>query len=347
MKKILCWYGVFIVGCLCLIFSLSAAQGQKNVVQEFERLQQQIAQWSSVHSGELVTWVASAEHRLEEMFTVWKSLHADLQRRIARVQKRHQTTKVAELLQQQNLYESQVSNLFFVQRKELLFRMSEPTAIRVRNLQETPLVFDNDAAAHATDVLESDGVKQVLNFYGVRVFVYENQYFLLSNLWSGTYPHVAPFEEGYLACTTQKYRIMLMPLLEKIPLVLVYFFNALQKDPALRSLIARVSLINNFEQRNQLPVITIYATQGHESAQQLLDKILQIFKVSPGLDQPPQWGDKITPLVYVTQGDDEQRLLPEYEHKFIMPHRAYFVDDVTGNTCRYQLVTGSLSKIGL
>jgi hypothetical protein len=271
------------------------------------------------------------------MIDAWKTTSANLQQQILQARKRHRTKRVDELLQQQQLYRKHLHTLFFVQRKELLFYMSDFINERVGNLQDTPLVFDNDAAVHATDLLESDGIKQVLNFYGVRTFAYEGQYFLLSNLWDGVCEERALFEKKYLATTTQKYRIMLMPLLEKIPLVLVYFFNALQKDPSLRSLVARVSLIKSFEQHDQLPIITITATSGHVSAQQLLEKLIAISKVCHGLDQAPRWSDTITSLLYVTQGDDEQRLLPAYEHKFVLPAKAIFVGDLMGDTLQYQL----------
>jgi hypothetical protein len=85
-----------------------------------------------------------------------------------------------------------------------------------------------------------------------------------------------------------------------------------------------------------MPIIVLYIFSGKDATQIALNKIYNHFKGIPGLGLTPRYNVLINSLIYVSQGDGEEKggtFSPYYEP----PREAYYRDNITGTKQDYHL----------
>lgn len=96
------------------------------------------------------------------------------------------------------------------------------------------------------------------------------------------------------------------------------------------------------------PLVVIYPASGQSNAQRLLEILYEAFNGVPGTGQVPRFNEQITDLLYVAQGngdDKEQVTLPAsnprarpwWIHYYEQPFMVYYAADITGKQVDYHL----------
>lgn len=172
----------------------------------------------------------------------------------------------------------------------------------------------------------------------------EDGYLYLDNFFHGKIKEIHVFPCLHL----EDYKIHLMPKKEDLQSTIIKLVNETKNYPELLDLIANFKYIENFEkfQENEdfnMPIVVIYAASGKENAQKLLNKIFQLFKDQEGLNIKPRWNEKVTSLIYFTQGNGDEKKLIRYD-KFFEPGdykgngKVYFKATVSGTYQDYHLI---------
>ena len=74
-------------------------------------------------------------------------------------------------------------------------------------------------------------------------------------------------------------------------------------------------------------LIVVYPSLGKENAQLVLDTLYELFKDMPGMDLAPDYNKKITSLIYVAQGDADDKVGNE---QYFGPGGVYYKEELIG-----------------
>lgn len=187
--------------------------------------------------------------------------------------------------------------------------------------------------------------------FGVWVVRKSGYIFLYSDLMQGIRSDDSKPLASRLNHAVQDYKIHLMPFLHDIPKIIIMLFDELKRDVSLRSSITTIKFIRNGMREEiyndqRFPIMVIYPASGKAHAQKVLDTVYKLFKDLPGMDITPRFNEKITSLIYVAQGDGDDKKLPENAHYF-ESGLVYFKADVTGKVEDYHLVNPAQQKIAI
>lgn len=147
------------------------------------------------------------------------------------------------------------------------------------------------------------------------------------------------------------YKIHLMPIDQDVYLTAIILFKSLKENSNLRG------LINGFKIRVEdnvvknpgkpdiiMPLFVIYPAIGKENAQKLLNSIHSYFNNKiKGNGQVPRWNAKVTDLIFIAQGDGQDKT-DENKDYFEQPKRIYYRKDLTGKDQDYHLVHPETGK---
>ena len=148
------------------------------------------------------------------------------------------------------------------------------------------------------------------------------------------------------------YKIHLMPApgtdLTKLIVLIINEFSA---DPELKNLITlfKVSVLEDKDLREyQVPRFVFYTEiTGTMVAQKALDKIYAIFKKHPeikGSGDRPRYNGKVNDLIWIAQGNGDDKKIPENEQYFEQPLMIYYKPDFTGTVKNYHLKNPETGK---
>jgi hypothetical protein len=100
------------------------------------------------------------------------------------------------------------------------------------------------------------------------------------------------------------YKIHLMPKEDSLETFWPNLLETVLNDAVLSKKIDILKILP-FEDSNLngAPRIVLYVSGGKENAQNVLDKIYDYYKNAPGNDLIPEFNEKVTDLIYFTQGD--------------------------------------------
>lgn len=150
----------------------------------------------------------------------------------------------------------------------------------------------------------------------------------------------------------QQYKIHLMPKLVDLYPILKKFFTELRTNPELQAVINDVKIMDTMAQeylaREPFKIaarVVIYPASGKENTQKALDLLYALFKETKGVDVTPRFNEKITSLIFVAQGDADDKLdllKNKYEQfkagdVFEIPDMIYYKKDFTGQVQDYYL----------
>ncbi len=149
------------------------------------------------------------------------------------------------------------------------------------------------------------------------------------------------------------YKIHLMPKdndLERVSLMLI---NIIKQQVDLQNLIGLIKIKALLEplvqlfihedknkpfplsQKHRMPKIVIYVAGGKKKAQHVLDSMYEHFKDIEGIDRAPAFNERVTSLIYVTQGNrDDKILYPQLFEKSLV----YYNPAITGEYQDYHLI---------
>lgn len=117
-----------------------------------------------------------------------------------------------------------------------------------------------------------------------------------------------------------QYKIHLMPKWKDLPNTIMKLFETIKKNSQLQNAIGHmkcsvlnIDLTDNYGQ--VVPRIVIYAADGKENAQLILDTVYALFKNQEGAGQTPRFNQKVNDLIYFAQGDADVKM--RLEDKFL------------------------------
>lgn len=181
-------------------------------------------------------------------------------------------------------------------------------------------------------------------FKGDRANVYINQYHSRKNAISEA--ERKKLENDLVG----NYKIHLMPQTDEQALDMVnQIIAATNDDIKLQNSIAGIKLPASYEKVKKLqskespgkpevmPVIVIYPATGQDNAQYVLDKIYQLFKDAPGLDQTPRFNEKVTDLIYYAQGDGDYKKEPWLQYFDASKNYIFYRPDFPDDSHDYEL----------
>lgn len=107
------------------------------------------------------------------------------------------------------------------------------------------------------------------------------------------------------------YKIHLMPYDDDINVILNRILREASTNPSFKNLIHlfKIKLATRDLKKGDevLPKIVIYPISGKENAQAFLDKVYELMQDIRGMNIVPRYNEKITDLIYVTQGDGDYK----------------------------------------
>ncbi len=158
----------------------------------------------------------------------------------------------------------------------------------------------------------------------------------------------------------KEYKIHLMPKDEDLSKVAVMLLKELETNPLLQNLVGGIKIKAMTTQCEQLkkemaikemkeaqkkdwretdyhnlPRIVIYVGGGREAAQRVLNEIYRIFKNVEGMNRGPGFNQRITSLIYVSQGNRDDKIKNLWI--FFEPNLIYYRANVTGIFENYHL----------
>lgn len=134
---------------------------------------------------------------------------------------------------------------------------------------------------------------------------------------------------------TENYKIHLMPKKEEFIPVIVHLMQMLQKDTAnlarwVRSVKIDPTYILDYDERIKknsddiVAGIIIYSPLNKHTAQGALNEIYQNFKQFKGNNIRPRFNAQVTDLIYVAQGDADDKLKEDNRKWFEQPNMIYY-----------------------
>ncbi|PKN03218.1 hypothetical protein CVU75_03355 [Candidatus Dependentiae bacterium HGW-Dependentiae-1] len=140
------------------------------------------------------------------------------------------------------------------------------------------------------------------------------------------------------------YKVHLMPRDEDLFAITDRLFQALKENPDISAAIPLLKYMALKEadlQKSGVPKIVIYITQGKEAAQKVVNFIHTLFKDTHGCGLAPAYNEKISDLIFVTQGDrdrkNEIKNRKDLDPIFEQPDMVYYVADFTGEQEDYHI----------
>ncbi len=136
------------------------------------------------------------------------------------------------------------------------------------------------------------------------------------------------------------YKIHLMPFDEDIVPILRRLFSGLCGDAQLRHAIAYFKIAAHTDRitfpGRTMPIMVIYPHASKDAAQNVLNRVYDLFKDIQGKDIVPRYNERVTSLIYFAQGDGD------YKHdsfqEYYEPNRVYYRADFEGADRDYHLV---------
>jgi hypothetical protein len=140
------------------------------------------------------------------------------------------------------------------------------------------------------------------------------------------------------------YKIHLMPEYnwESIKDATERLLTLLSVDPELQNIISgfkvRLAPLIVGPETNKIimPIIAIYIFKGKDATQIALNKIYNYFKGVSGLGLPPRYNAAINNLIYVSQGNGEDKG-GKFSLYYEQPRQVYYRDNITGGKQDYHL----------
>lgn len=109
------------------------------------------------------------------------------------------------------------------------------------------------------------------------------------------------------------YKIHLMPKEKDLVSTVMKIVELAAKDPSFGKLIAKMKFKHKpskllYKKQQQIaPLIVIYPAKGQDAAQQLLSRLLELFKGVEGINITPRFNRKVNSLMYYAQGDADYK----------------------------------------
>lgn len=129
------------------------------------------------------------------------------------------------------------------------------------------------------------------------------------------------------------YKIHLMPVGDLTP-ILSKLFQLIRDTPQLQNDIWRIKFNKKYDDEQlkragsgtaaARPKIVIYPASGKDAAQRVFDTIYAHFKNDPGLGIAPRFNQRITDLIYVAQGNGDDKEAYNNKEYFQAPDYVYF-----------------------
>ena len=130
-----------------------------------------------------------------------------------------------------------------------------------------------------------------------------------------------------------QYKIHLMPKWEDLSSTIMNLFETIKKNSQLQNAIGHMKCsvlnVDLYDNDGQVvPRIVIYAADGKENAQLILDTVYALFKNQQGANITPRYNQRVTSLIYFAQShaDVKKRL---YKKHFETDEKIYFHPDTT------------------
>lgn len=155
------------------------------------------------------------------------------------------------------------------------------------------------------------------------------------------------------------YKIHLMPKDSDLECVAITLLNAIKQNPELQQNIGLIKIkalkepfvelqLKKYKdqpfpisEQEKIPKIVIYVGGGKEKVQRVLDIIYDFFKDQRGLDRAPAFNERITSLIYVAQGNrDDKVKYPQFFDEGLI----YYKPDITGVNEDYHLINPASPK---
>lgn len=140
------------------------------------------------------------------------------------------------------------------------------------------------------------------------------------------------------------YKIHLMPEnnWESIKDVTERLLSLLATDAELQKIVSNVKvrlaplIIGSANNKIIMPLIVIYVFNGKDATQIALNKIYNHLKGIPGLGIPPRYNVAVNNLIYVSQGNGQEKG-GKFSLYYEQPKQAYYRDNITGSKQDYHL----------
>lgn len=152
-----------------------------------------------------------------------------------------------------------------------------------------------------------------------------------------------PEAQKHLERIAGQYKIHLMPHRFYIPELIIKLINAIKQDPQFAQTLVTFKVkypertketvrVRAIPQKERLPRIVIYPSEGKKNAQIALNKVLSLFKddIEKGIDAAPRWNQRVNKLVSFAQGDGDCKKLIEFKEYFEQPAMVYYHPLFTG-----------------
>lgn len=155
--------------------------------------------------------------------------------------------------------------------------------------------------------------------------------------------HPAIFQKLARAIVGQ-YKIHLMPQDSEMMPVFKKIIDMMQNDPEFNRLTHTVKFYPSYNETDEqvkeskqretikgsnqfvMPRVVIYPPNGKENAQKLLNYLYGKLKEFKGLGIKPRFNDKTTDLIYVAQGDADDKKNSDYD-QYYEPGKLYYLSD--------------------
>jgi len=141
-----------------------------------------------------------------------------------------------------------------------------------------------------------------------------------------------PREKAVMHQLIDDYKIHLMPIGDLTP-TLMKLFEVIKNNPQLQKDIWSIKCNSRYDDAqlkrvvsgsaDARPKIVIYPASGKDAAQRVLQTIIAHFKQDPGLSVAPRFNKRITDLIYVAQGNGDDKVGNNLDY-FQAPEYVYF-----------------------
>lgn len=227
--------------------------------------------------------------------------------------------------------------------------ISEKAKAKIRELREKmEKIHSNDWTA--SDIFRKELIAAINNSGLAEAFWYNSNLLLLGlNLAKYSWPYevqlvmLAP-SPGYdlIKESVRLYKIHLMPLDSNFKDIVLRLISEVKNNRDLASNIHQIKIkplldkdLQRIDAEGIVPKIVIYS-YGKELAQKALNIIYDTFKNEKGSGHCPPFNEKVTDLIYYTQGNRDEKLeVPQY---YEQPDMVYFFPNVTGKHKDYHLI---------
>jgi hypothetical protein len=136
---------------------------------------------------------------------------------------------------------------------------------------------------------------------------------------------------------TDLYKIHLMPTDDTIPAFAYYLSGIIQDDPDLYNAIPAYKFhIHRPTSKSGKPRVVIYL-YGKENAQKVLNILYKKLQGIPGSGNRARFSAYVTNLIWVAQGNGDEKLDPMKKNDYEQPYQIYFRPDFTGIVEDYHL----------